>query len=82
MAHFMGIVRGRARSLASRLGSKDSGITVEAGSWEGGVRVHLYQHDGADYAIVSLIQWHGAGANRILYDGPVSGEKSDAAAKE
>jgi hypothetical protein len=54
MAQFRGTVQG-VRGPASRLGSKASGLTVVARSWNGEVRVNLYhdRRDGLDrYQIV------------------------------
>jgi hypothetical protein len=45
MAHFRGTVKG-ARSEASRLGHKGTGITVVAQSWDGEIAVELW-HDAA-----------------------------------
>lgn len=72
MAHFRGIVRG-SRSETSRFGSKDSGLRTVAATWAGAVEVRLYEHDGEDWAQVSLIHWNGGGVERILYNGPVNG---------
>lgn len=78
MAQFRGILNG-ARGIASRLGNKNSGLTVEAQSWQGKVVVDL-SHDsktGKDFARVSLAQHHSHGMwpPKILYYGPVSGEE-------
>lgn len=73
MAHFYGSIQGQ-RGEASRLGSKASGLRVVAASWQGAIQTYLYERDGEDRARVSFIQWHnGAGTNKVLYDGPVSG---------
>lgn len=72
MAHFYGGVTGM-RGEATRLGSKASGLSTFAASWEGAVRVHLYERDGVDYADVSLVPHHGGGMYKALYSGPVSG---------
>ena len=74
MAHFRGYVQG-VRGLASRLGSKDSGLVTDAESWEGRVSVHLWHDDeaGVDMADVSLEPHHGTGESRTLYRGPVGG---------
>jgi hypothetical protein len=74
MAHFLAAIKGH-RGEASRLGSKKSGLDATAASWQGAVDVRLW-HDaktGRDMARVSLIPWHGAGSNKPLYYGPVSG---------
>lgn len=72
MAHFRGIIQGN-RGPASRLGSKSSGLRVEAASWDGKVVVELREVNGVDYAWVSLRPHHGSGTTLVLYDGPVSG---------
>jgi hypothetical protein len=70
VAHFLGRVAGN-RGEASRVGSKNSGLTTTAASWQGAVETHLYEKDGVDYARVELRPWHGAGVSRELYNGPV-----------
>lgn len=72
MAHFYGTLQGN-RGEGTRAGSKDSGLTATAASWQGAVEVRLYEKDGTDYARVSLRRWYGAGTERELYDGPVGG---------
>ena len=72
MAHFRGTLQG-ARGEASRLGGKGSGLVATAASWQGGVRVYLYNIDDVDMARIELRPHHGAGTSRLLYDGPVSG---------
>ena len=75
MAHYYGLVRGRSRTEATRLGNRGSGIATVAASWQGCVRVEL-THDeasGLDYARVTLSRWHGSGVERELYAGPVGG---------
>jgi hypothetical protein len=71
MAHFYGVVSGRGRTTASRVGRKTTGLQTVAASWHGAVKVSLYERDGTDHALVELTQWRGAGTNRVLYDGPV-----------
>lgn len=72
MARFRGTIRGSGGE-ASRLGGKDSGLHVTAASWEGAVAVRLYHKDGVDMAQVRLTKHSGAGTDRVLYNGPVSG---------
>lgn len=74
MAHFYGRMQGQ-RGEATRCGSKLSGITTTAASWNGAVRVELYEHNGVDHARVELTPWHGKGTSRALYDGPVGGDE-------
>jgi hypothetical protein len=83
MAHFRGILRG-AHGEASRLGTANSGMTVEAQSWEGKVVVTLYRMNtvgtsGRDFARITLEDHRGEGAVPpiTLYDGPVSGARSE-----
>lgn len=76
MAHFYGTIQG-SRGEASRLGGKESGLRVYAASWSGAVGVRLYEKDGVDYANVYLTKHHGAGTEKSLYDGPVSGVKGN-----
>ena len=74
MAHFIAKISG-ARGPASRLGTKNSGITAIVASWQGAVYVCVH-HDavsGQDIATVALTKWHGAGENLTLYEGPVGG---------
>lgn len=55
MAHFRAIVKGN-RGLASRLGSKDSGMYVRLQTWGYDVSLSAYHSvDGADWAEVALI---------------------------
>ena len=75
MAHFLGTVQG-ARGEASRLGSKNSGLRTCAASWQGSVRVYLWDDNGTDKVQAMLEPWHGKGETRELYCGPVSGKDS------
>lgn len=73
MAQYRGTIQG-ARGEASRLGGKESGLHVTAASWQGAVRVDLFEANGVDIACVRLQPHHGQGTSRILYEGPVSGK--------
>ena len=74
MSQFYGTLQGN-RGKASRHGSKSSGITTYAASWGGAVRVEVYEDStGKEMARVELVPWHGAGINKLLYEGPVSGK--------
>jgi hypothetical protein len=80
MAHFYGTIQGN-RGQVSRLGSKESGFSAYAASWSGAVQISLYERNGVDYARVSLTQhYNGAGSNRVIYDGPISGKVTNEAA--
>lgn len=72
MAHFYGIVRG-GRGEASRIGSKNGGLSAVAASWSGAVNVELSHRNGTDWAVVRLVPWQGKGTTETIYDGPVAG---------
>src|SRR5690606_1638344 len=74
MAQFYGIVRGRAKTQATREGNKESGLVTTAASWEGAVKVQLYEQDGVDYAHVTIGPWCGGGRRdtKVLYSGPIN----------
>lgn len=77
MAHFYGTLEGN-RGRATRCGTKGSGVLTQTASWSGAVRVSAWYDEKADRDMVdvSLIQWHnGAGVNRLLYSGPISGKE-------
>ena len=78
MSHFYGTLRGQAGE-ATRCGSKNSGLTAWAASWQGAVQISLYEQDGVDMANVSLIPWQGAGVSKLLYSGPVGEYKPTSA---
>jgi len=54
MAHFYGQVRGAARTSATRVGHRNTGIAVEAASWSISARVELSSEDGVDVMNVSV----------------------------
>lgn len=75
MAHLRGIVAGERGYEASRLGSKASGIVVEAQSWEGKIVTHVW-HDpalGVDVVQITMDQHHNVGESPpiLLYRGPI-----------
>lgn len=51
MAQFYAEIQGN-RGPASRMGSKDSGITSHVRGWDVGVRVAIHHVDGTDYVSV------------------------------
>jgi hypothetical protein len=59
MAHFYGVVSGCGRT----------GLQTVAASWQGAIKVRLYEGDGVDHALAELMPWRGAGVSRVLYDG-------------
>ena len=79
MAQFIGQVQG-GRTMASRLGHKNTGLRVDAKSWGGEVAVTMWHDDatGVDHVGV-LLQPHGGGTWQqtvCLYRGPVDGWKN------
>ena len=71
MSHFYGKVKGN-RGEATRGGSKASGYTAIAASWNGSVITELFVNsDGVDSARVYLDRWQGAGSHHMLYEGPI-----------
>ena len=51
MAHFRATIRGN-RGMASRLGTKSSGIEAYVDGWKVGVRVCIYNQDGRDHIVI------------------------------
>ena len=71
MAHFYGIIKGD-RGSASRCGSARSGLTTTSASYQGAVKVRLFEGaDGKDYAHIELVPWCGEGVTQTIYCGPV-----------
>lgn len=62
MSHFYGIVKGVARTPATRRGTSASGLTTRAASWAGAIEVVLWTDDtGTDRYDIRCIPWAGAG---------------------
>lgn len=72
MAHFFGEVIGKAKA-ASRLGTKNSGLTVTAASWAGSIRVELWYDPatGKDHYRVVQAPWHGSGVFKEIATGVI-----------
>lgn len=68
MSHFYGVLRG-ARGGATRYGSVKSGMVGQVASWQGAVRVQMWNTDGKDMVHVSFVPWRGVGPVRVLYAG-------------
>lgn len=68
MAHFYGTVNGQARTTASRIGSKGSGIQGHIRGWGIGGRVRCYvNEDGEDEVAIYLTSGSGGyGCERLL----------------
>lgn len=71
MAAFYGVVRG-ARGKVTRCGTPASGLSTEAASWQGCIRVEVYvRGKGPDMCRVTMIPWEGKGTLKLLYAGPI-----------
>lgn len=70
MSHFYGTLSGKARTRATRTGTKSSGIETVAASWDGAINVNVYNHrDDSDRFTVHMIPWNGLGDSITLVDG-------------
>lgn len=74
MAHFYGVVRGSAKSPATRTGSKKTSLETIAASWDGAIKVLAWynEEEDEDWVMISFIRWEGAGTDMMLYEGPIS----------
>ena len=55
MAHFYGEIEGQARTTATRIGSKNSGISAHVRGWDIGARVQCFVNDqGEDCVSIRL----------------------------
>ena len=73
MAHFYGFINGRAKSTASRLGTKDSGLSAVAASWDGCIRTYIWHDEVEKVDRFEVYQgpWNGAGCSNLLASGIV-----------
>lgn len=65
MAQFRGTIQG-SRGSASRLGGKESGLTVTANGWDVGATVKAQEIDGEDTIIIYLTSGSNGGPSRLL----------------
>jgi len=72
MAHFYSKIQG-GRGEATRCGTKNSGVTATAASWNGAISVEIHHNrkTGEDTATVYMHPWNGDGVRKTLYSGPV-----------
>lgn len=80
MSHFYGTLKS-ARGKATRTGTKNSGITTVAASWNGAIQVDLYVEDGVDRFQVTMRPWANTGDAKVLCSGIVGNATSVTAAK-
>ena len=60
MAHFYGEIRGQAKTIATRRGSKTSGLSGHLRGWNIGVRVELEYKEGIG-DVINI--YHTSGSN-------------------
>lgn len=70
MAHFFGRLNG-SRGEVTRLGTRASGMTVEACSWQGKIVVVLSEVDGVDRFEVRMERHAGRGDYMVIATGEV-----------
>ena len=69
MSRFYGVVKGQAKTHATRRGSS-SGLETWAASWKGAVHVELYVDEAdRDCYRIALVPWHCAGRRELLAQG-------------
>lgn len=66
MSHFYGRLSGKAKTTATRCGTKDSGVETIAAGWGGAIHVQVWCHNGHDNFRVELVPWQGSGGQPIL----------------
>lgn len=69
MAHFIGVVSGRAKTEASRLGSKESGISGHIRGWDQGGRVVCEYNKTLDMDLITIYATtgsNGAGSSQVV----------------
>jgi hypothetical protein len=73
MSHFYGTLTGKAKTTATRCGTKNSGIVTYAASWGGAISVRVYydERTGTDRYTVTQEPWHGKGVSRVLAEGVI-----------
>jgi hypothetical protein len=65
MSHFYGTLKG-SRGVATRCGTKNTGLTTHAAGWRGAIRVTVHHGaDGRDRFEVQLVPWHGSGGRAV-----------------
>ena len=69
MSKFYGTLQGKAKTVATRCGTRNSGITARAASWAGAIEVYVFERDGKECFEVKQIPWHGRGIVRDIASG-------------
>lgn len=78
MSHFYGTIAGARESQATKTGTKKTGLTAIAASYDGAVSVYLWRDEknNCDRFRVTQIPWQGVGAATVLSEGIV-GKKQE-----
>jgi len=71
MAHFYGVLEGSARTPATRCGTKNSGLTAIAASWDGAIETYIWYDETIKKNRYQVRQkpWHGQGISKTLSEG-------------
>ena len=71
MSHFYAQMQG-GRGVVTRTGTKKSGISTTAASWNGAITTDLYQNaEGKDCYRVTQTPWRGNGLYIVLAEGVI-----------
>ena len=76
MSHFYGTINGKAKNAATQCGSVHSGVSTNAASYAGAIRVSLSQVDGVDRFEVRMVPWLGEGESKLIAEGVVGDASS------
>ena len=68
MAHFIGKLQGN-RGEATRLGSKNSGIEVDADGWNFGVSAKIFYDKDTDQDVVRIFLTGGSNGGKVKHIG-------------
>ena len=66
MAHFYATVQGKSTTIASRCGTKKSGIYCHLRDWSRGVMVHGYEYCGKNYFKIFMTNGSSANEKTVL----------------
>lgn len=66
MSHFYGTLEGTGTTVATRTGTKKSGLITTAAGWKGAIETEVWQNQaGDDYFRVVLKPWKHSGGKTI-----------------
>lgn len=70
MAKFRGYVRGKSGKITSRLGHREIELTAQ--SWEGDIRITLYDNDGTICCSIVAFEHDSTKCGRFIYQGTLA----------